>query len=133
MTLTPAPKSDELHDRLAKAVSDEEAQELLLEASRIAFPDDEDEAAIAISEIASGQPAGWIGIGMLMVPEGWEWQLSNRAPKPMQGRAYIHNRELIYSGGGFSRNPKYRGEECTAMRPDCALVLAALRAMAGGR
>ena len=69
---------------------------------------------------------------LTLVPEGWEWQVSNRAPKPLAGRAYIHNRELI-SGGAVSHNPKYRGQEATAATPALALCIAALRARAAGR
>lgn len=67
-----------------------------------------------------------------LVPEAWEWQTSNRAPKPHAGRAYIHNRELIFAGmSGRTRNPKYRSAECTALTPALALCAAALRARAG--
>lgn len=65
---------------------------------------------------------------LMLVPEGWQWQSSNRAPKPHAGRAYIHNGELIYAGMSAAKNPKYRHEEATAATPAIALCIAALRA-----
>jgi hypothetical protein len=66
---------------------------------------------------------------LLLVPHGWEWQVSNRAPEPRRGRAYIHNKELHFVGmSGRTPNPKYRGDEVTAATPALALCAAALRA-----
>ena len=66
---------------------------------------------------------------LTLVPEGWEWLASNRARTPHTGRAYIHNRELVFGGiGHLSTNPKYRGEETTAATPALATCIAALRA-----
>lgn len=64
-----------------------------------------------------------------LLPEGWQWQVSNRAPKPHAGRAYIHNRELHFIGiGAQTPNPAYRGYETTAATPALALCAAVLRA-----
>jgi hypothetical protein len=69
---------------------------------------------------------------LLLVPGGWQWQVSNRAPKPRQGRAYINNKELLFAGiGGQKPNPKYRGDETTAATPALALCAAALRVRSG--
>lgn len=66
---------------------------------------------------------------LTLVPEGWTWNVSDRAPKPHAGRAYINNRELQIAGiGGLARNPKYRGEEATAFSPALALCIACLHA-----
>lgn len=68
---------------------------------------------------------------LMLVPEGWQWQVSNRAPAPKTGRAYIHTDELIHIGmGGMTPNPKYRGAETTAATPALALCITALKARA---
>jgi hypothetical protein len=68
---------------------------------------------------------------MTLVPEGWVWLVSNRAPKPLAGRAYLHNGELIYSGIGGSRpNPAHKFAEVVAATPALALTAACLRARA---
>lgn len=69
-----------------------------------------------------------IDAALTLVPEGWTWQISNRAPKPLAGRAYIHNGELHFASLYAGRNPKYRGEEDTAATPALALCIAALKA-----
>lgn len=70
-----------------------------------------------------------IDAALTLVPEGWQWQISNRAPEPHIGRAYLNNRELINTGrGGLTPNPKYRGAEVTAATPVIALCIAALKA-----
>jgi len=67
-----------------------------------------------------------------LVPAGWEWLVSNRAPKPRAGRAYINNKELHFAGiGGTKANPKYAGDETTAATPALALCAVALRVRAG--
>lgn len=63
-----------------------------------------------------------------LVPEGWTWQVSNRAPKPHKGRAYIHNGELQFVGGGQARNAAYQGFEDTAVTPALALCIAIIKA-----
>lgn len=64
---------------------------------------------------------------LTLVPEGWQWQVSNRAPAPHAGRAYLNNRELFHiGGGGLSPNPAYRGSEETAATPAIAVCIAAL-------
>ena len=68
---------------------------------------------------------------LTLVPEGWEYNISNRAIRPHAGRAYIHNRKLINVGGGMTPNPEYRGSETTAHTPILALCIAALKARAG--
>ena len=66
---------------------------------------------------------------LTLVPEGYKWQVSNRAVSPHTGRAWINNGELQLAGvGGMSRNPKYRGHETTAATAPIALCIAALRA-----
>lgn len=66
---------------------------------------------------------------LLLVPEGWQWLVSNRAPLPHTGRAYIHNKQLMcVVGGGLQRNPDYVGHEFTAATPAIALTIAALEA-----
>lgn len=67
---------------------------------------------------------------LTLVPDGWEWKVSNRASAPHAGRAYIHNGELINIGGGLTRNPRYRGQEVTAATPAIAICIAALKARA---
>lgn len=69
-----------------------------------------------------------IEAALTLVPEGWEYHISNRAPAPHTGRAYVHNGEMQFIGGGMVRNPKYRGYETTASIPALALCIAALRA-----
>lgn len=68
-----------------------------------------------------------IGAALLLVPIGIEWLVSNRAPKPHAGRAYLNNRQLHFTGAGTRPNPKYRGDEVTAATPALALCAAALR------
>lgn len=68
---------------------------------------------------------------LLLLPEGWQWQISNRAPSPQGGRAYINNKELQGAGPShLTANPKYRGEETTAATPTLALCTVCLRVMA---
>lgn len=74
----------------------------------------------------------WTDAALTLVTKGWTWQVSNRAPKPHAGRAYIHNGELINVGGGMTPNPKYRGAETTAATPAIALVITALRTREAG-
>jgi hypothetical protein len=65
---------------------------------------------------------------ILLVPEGWQWQVSNRAPKPHAGRAFINNKELHFDGmSGQRPNPKYKGDETTAATAALALCVVALR------
>lgn len=62
-----------------------------------------------------------IDAALTLVPEGWQWQTSNRAPLPYAGRGYIHNGELHMSD-------KYQGFEAVAATPALALSAASLRA-----
>ena len=62
-----------------------------------------------------------IDAALTLVPEGWQWQTSNRAPLPYAGRGYIHNGELHMS-------VKYRGLEAVAFTSALALCIAALKA-----
>lgn len=71
-----------------------------------------------------------IDAALTLVPAGWTWRVSNRAPQPFAGRAYIHNGELIYSGYGMSKNAKHRSEEVVAPTAPLALCAASLRALA---
>lgn len=81
-------------------------------------------------------PAGWpprytesIEAALALVPDGWQWQASNRAPKPKAGRAYIYNGEPHSVGvGGMRNNPKYRGHEVTAATPAIAMCIVGLMA-----
>lgn len=75
-------------------------------------------------------PATSLDAAMRLVPEGWEYEVSNRAPAPLAGRAHLNNRELIYKGIGSRRNPKRRSSECIASTPTLALCAASLRALA---
>lgn len=67
-----------------------------------------------------------IEAALTLVPDGWEWQASNRAPSPLAGRAYLNNRKLINIGGGLTPNPEYKGAEQVAATPAIAMCLAAL-------
>lgn len=69
-----------------------------------------------------------IDAAVTLIPDGWRWQVSNRAPHPHTGRAYLSNGELINIGGGLTPNPKYRGAEVTAATPAIAICIAALQA-----
>lgn len=72
-----------------------------------------------------------IDAALTLIPDGWQWQISNRAPGSHAGRAYLNNRELINVGaGGLTPNAQYRGEEVTAATPALALCIAALKARA---
>jgi hypothetical protein len=73
-------------------------------------------------------PTASLDAAVTLVPEGWIWQASNRAPKPHTGRAYIHNGELVFVGIGGVRNPSHRAVEVTAITPAIALCIAALKA-----
>lgn len=68
---------------------------------------------------------------LTLVPDGWEWLSSNRSPEPHAGRAYIHNREMQFLGGGMARNPRYRGVETTAPTPAIAMCLVGLAVLVG--
>lgn len=75
-----------------------------------------------------------VGDALKLVPEGWQWQVSNRAPEPHTGRAYINNRKLIHIGvGGMMPNPAYSGFETTAATPALALCITSLEAIAALR
>lgn len=71
---------------------------------------------------------GSINHALTLVPEGWTWQVSNRATEPHTGRAYIHNRQLHYAGIAAQPNPERRAVETTAATPAIALTIAALKA-----
>jgi hypothetical protein len=71
-----------------------------------------------------------IDAALTLVPDGWRWQISNRAPKPKEGRAYLWNAEPHFAGIATRPNPNYRGEEDTAATPALALCIAALKARA---
>lgn len=62
-------------------------------------------------------------------PEGWRWQVSDRAPAPHKGRAFINNGEPVLAGMGGGRNPAYRYKECTAATPAIAVCIVCLRAL----
>jgi hypothetical protein len=106
----------DLHDKLAAAVTDEEAREAIGKAAR----------AIgcwnfATQKLLRGHPAGWIGIGVLMLSETATWEM-HPVPAPFPAWvAWVHGR-------GVRGNPNGR-----AKRPDTALCLAALRASEAGK
>ncbi len=59
---------------------------------------------------------GSIDAALTLVPEGWQWQVSNRAPAPHSGRAYINNKQLINTD--------------TAATPAIVICIVSLRARA---
>lgn len=65
---------------------------------------------------------------LTLVPQGWRWQVSDRAPKPHVGRAFLNNGEMQLAGIGGGRNPKFKASEVTAYTPALALCIAALKA-----
>lgn len=70
-----------------------------------------------------------INAALTLVPEGWRWNVSNRASSPHTGRAHVENRELHFIGmGGMTPNPKLRWYECTAATTAIAVCIAALKA-----
>lgn len=72
-----------------------------------------------------------IRAAMRLIPAGWIWQISNRAPAPHAGRAYINNGELQLAGiSALRRNPAYRGAEATAATPELALCIVCLTILA---
>lgn len=82
---------------------------------------------IAVEAMAPTYTAS-IDAALTLVPDGWEWLVSNRAPAPHTGRAYINNRTLIYIGGGMTPNPRHRSAEVTAPTAPLAICLASTRA-----
>lgn len=72
-------------------------------------------------------PTTSLDAAMTLVPEGWVWQISNRAPKPHTGRAYLHNGELIFAGIGSRPNPEHKSVEVVAATPARALTAEAQR------
>lgn len=122
---------DGLEKRLAEAVTDEEAKAVLLAAAREAWPDDEGHNARYVMRsralaILNGPSAGWIGVGVLMMPKGHAWWDVGRIQaddSPMKGFSdgSTHRACIALSWGDE------RGRRGYAMRPDCALVLAALK------
>jgi len=113
------------------------APDLLTRLEKATGPDRELDEALA--EIAEWDPdehhgedlphyTASIDAALTLVPEGWQWQISTRAPEPHAGRAYVHNGELQMTGAGMARNPAYRAAETTAPTPAIALCIAALRA-----
>ena len=110
--------ASDLLSRLEKAVSDEEARLPLSEAFRLALSPDMPDYLRA-SDLLSGDPAGWIGIGVLMMPKGFLWRVVN-------GASGIE--ATVQSPPGTAATPAWRHEEAIAQRPDCALVLATLNA-----
>lgn len=71
-----------------------------------------------------------IDSSIILVPEKWTWQISNRAPDLKTGRAFIHNGELIFAGVAFRPNPRRQSEEETAATPAIAMCVVSLRAHA---
>lgn len=72
----------------------------------------------------------YLDAAMTLVPGGLEWSVSNRAPAPYGGRAYLHNRKPHFLGLSARENPDYRGWESVASDPVLSLCAAALRAQA---
>lgn len=111
---------DGLEKRLAEASTDDEAKAALLAAARKAWPDDEGHNARYVMRsralaILNGPSAGWIGVGVLMVPAGATFKLQvfdNRCEAAV----------FPFDGGAFDGINRWK-------RPDCALVLASLRAL----
>lgn len=61
---------------------------------------------------------------LTLLPDGWGFTVSNRAPEPKAGRAWVHNKKMVESRA-------YRGAEYTAATPAIALCMACvdIRAM----
>lgn len=125
---------DGLEKRLAEAVTDEEAKAVLLAAAREAWPDDEGHNARYVMRsralaILNGPSAGWIGVGVLMVPKGRPWWVGGpiimyrgtEKEKPPCFRASV-DRPYPYQP-----SPAPMADGAEAKRPDCALVLAVLK------
>lgn len=58
-----------------------------------------------------------------LLPDGWGFSISNRAPGPKMGRAWVHNKKLVESRA-------YRGAEYTAATPAIAMCMACIDARA---
>lgn len=115
----------DLHARLAAAVTDIEAGEAMSMAVRERWPFEivDIDAVERCDTLLTGDPAGWIGIGVLMMPAGWSvsrfWWAAN---EPRMAVA------LLTCADAKAANCE-RQAEGRANRPDCALVLAALKAL----
>lgn len=111
----------DLDARLAGAVMDAEARLALYDAMLDLWPDEGGNATKARCEdILNGDPVGWIGIGVLMVPDGAGWTVHERGSSPIDDAPCA--RVFWLRIGGQKRTWS------RAKRPDCALVLASLRA-----
>ncbi len=64
-----------------------------------------------------------IDSALTLVPEGWGWSVSDRAPAPHKGRGFVHTKQLVVS-------PLFRHGEATAATTALALCIAALKARA---
>lgn len=108
----------DLHERLAAAVTDEEAREALTAALLENWITKGPAITKRGQDLLAGDPAGWLGIGVLMMPEGSVWCLQTDFPDLNRARVTTE------AGDTFSEDAK---------RPDTALVLAALRASEAGK
>lgn len=112
----------DLDARLAAAVTDAEAREAIREAIYgVTF---DPRPLVRADNILAGDPAGWIGIGVLMVPEGWPYWRAGSGSL-WAGWAHINR----YDASHCDRKDEISTQ---AKRPDCALVLAALAARRAG-
>lgn len=69
-----------------------------------------------------------IDAALTLVPEGWRWWISDRAPAPHKGRAYLNNGEMPFTGMAARPNPNFKAAEVTAPTPSLALCIASLKA-----
>ncbi len=83
-------------------------------------------------DLATPHYTASLDAALTLVPAGWQWQVSNRAPPPHAGRAFLDNKAHPFVGIGAARNPELIRIENTAATPVIALCIAALRARAKG-
>jgi len=126
---------DGVDARLAGAVTNEEAHKALGDALNEWLPGPkrdwtttegavQAECCLKAWRLLDGPSAGWIGVGVLMLPAGFYWRV-------------IVNDDgataTVQSPKGTASTAAWRYEEADAKRPDCALVLAARRALSGDK
>lgn len=96
---------------LKGCVTDAEARAALTQVADVTSFNDDGATWGKMRGLLDGDPAGWIGVAILLVPPGHEWVV----------RSILH--ATVYRPDQIDW--VLRGE---AQRPDCALAIAALRA-----
>lgn len=82
--------------------------------------------------VSAPQYSSSIDAALTLLPEDWRFILSDRAPDPHKGRAYIHNGENHFIGVAARPNPALRWFETTAPTIPLAICIVVLQKRLSG-